>query len=142
MAFCRYCGNKIEDDARFCNNCGAKVEVEAPKAEPAPTYAYATKEEPKEEVSKGGAVTSMVFGIISTFTSIFCYVPFAFFIFTALSIVFISISNSKRNAYLNAGGTSNGFVGAAKATSIVGLVLTILFTIVGFIITVGLISEM
>lgn len=26
--FCKNCGHKLSDDAKFCSNCGTKVEVE------------------------------------------------------------------------------------------------------------------
>ena len=26
--FCKNCGHKLSDDAKFCSNCGAKVEAE------------------------------------------------------------------------------------------------------------------
>ncbi|MBQ7091899.1 MAG: zinc ribbon domain-containing protein [Clostridia bacterium] len=36
MAFCTYCGTKLDDNAKFCTGCGAKVEQAAPVQESAP----------------------------------------------------------------------------------------------------------
>ena len=27
MNFCRYCGSKLEEHAKFCTNCGKSIEV-------------------------------------------------------------------------------------------------------------------
>ncbi len=36
MAFCPYCGTKLEEGKRFCPNCG--TQIEAPAAPPAPSF--------------------------------------------------------------------------------------------------------
>ena len=42
MAYCEYCGQKIDDDAKFCSSCGAPVPRTEWSAEGAPaTYAAA-----------------------------------------------------------------------------------------------------
>lgn len=30
MAFCKYCGNRIEDNQVYCKNCGARIVDENP----------------------------------------------------------------------------------------------------------------
>lgn len=34
MAFCPYCGSKIEENAKFCTECGTKLDQPAPEKEP------------------------------------------------------------------------------------------------------------
>lgn len=39
MAYCQYCGTKLEDTARFCPNCGAARTGSTTQADPANTTA-------------------------------------------------------------------------------------------------------
>ena len=41
MAFCPYCGSKIEETANFCTDCGAKLTQPAPAQEVQPQPAPA-----------------------------------------------------------------------------------------------------
>ena len=43
MAFCKNCGNKLEDGVKFCGNCGTNVDCPTPAPIPAPTTAPVTR---------------------------------------------------------------------------------------------------
>ena len=39
--YCKYCGNNLDNDAKFCSSCGARVEeAEQPAAEEIASYVY------------------------------------------------------------------------------------------------------
>ena len=91
-----------------------------------------------QEVSKSSSIVSMVFGILAVSFSIFCYIPVVFFFFTAACIVFMCVSNSRRNAHLSYGLGDNGFSKAGKICTIVAIPLTAVFSFIGLIATFAL----
>ena len=57
MAFCSYCGTKLDENAKFCTACGAKAEQETPVQEPAPVQSY-TPSAADESVPVQGSYTA------------------------------------------------------------------------------------
>lgn len=133
MAYCTNCGNQLPEDASFCISCGTEVGGAPQNA----GYKYARPAE-KKEVSKGPAVSAMVFSIVSLITSIFCYIPVVFFIFAIISFIFIAVARSNRNSYVRMAGEENGFTRTANICTIVAIPLTIFFTILGIALTVAI----
>lgn len=142
--FCSNCGQKLEDSAVFCPSCGIKVAAEAtytatPAYEPAPTYAppvappleyYAQFESQKETNSedvkkkRSASISAMIFGILSI---CLFWVPI-------LGIVFALISKKKQKAANKIDvQCANGFLRAAKPTSTVGLIFSIIYSAVALI---------
>lgn len=98
--YCKYCGHKLEDGAKFCTNCGAQQEddttfepTEESKYEPT-VVAEATQEEEydfgataeteqpkqeeqKDEPKKDDHSNAVAFGIISFFVPILGFILFA-----------------------------------------------------------------
>lgn len=137
MAFCRFCGNKVNLEASFCDNCGAKIE----KSEtPNQTYTAEVISETKE-VSKKNSILSMIFSIIGIFFSIFAIYPFAGIVFMFVGVIFTALSKKRRKAYIAEAGCDNGFSRAGKIVSTVAIPLIIVFTIIGLVLTGVIISE-
>lgn len=156
---CASCGSEIDEGARFCPRCGTKTgegsKPEEARQEPSPVYnqpmqahapvrpvyeqpvyeppVNAPVEQKPKNVSKKNSILSMAFGIASVFCGLFSWYYICPFIFIAGSIIFGSLSNSKREAYLREAGEQNGFTRAGKITTIVSIPLTIVFGIIGIV---------
>lgn len=75
MAFCRYCGNRLEDGMKFCPSCGAKAE---PAAETAGNAGNSQTAPPPYTVGSGGYDTADI-----ERTKVICavsYIPMLFFL--------------------------------------------------------------
>lgn len=135
--FCAGCGKPLNENDAFCSGCGKKQGAE----EQVPTYSqpvYAPPVNPQPEqkpksVSKKNSVLSMAFGIASLFCGLFSWYYICPFIFIAGSIIFGSLSNSKREAYLKEAGEPNGFVRAGKITTTISIPVTIVLGIIGVV---------
>lgn len=87
--FCKYCGKKLEDDAKFCSNCGAKVEKE---------YDYSYQSAPKDETeyqdvnqkkpAKVWSVFAKVGRILGIVTISLCWLPYFAFIVSIPGVTF------------------------------------------------------
>lgn len=135
--FCTGCGKQLNENDAFCSSCGKKQGAQ----EQAPTYSQpvyaptvnATAEQKPKNVSKKNSILSMAFGIASVFCGLFSWYYICPFIFIAGSIIFGTLSNSKREEYLREAGEQNGFTRAGKITTIVSIPLTIVFGIIGIV---------
>ena len=135
MPYCRECGNMVNEGNAFCHECGAKLNSEAPKQdyyEPKSSYSY----EPEvPQVSKRNAVLSFVFGLINTELAIFALLPYACLFFFPACLIFSILGIKKANQYVAVGGPTNAFAIIGKILSIVTLVLTCVFFILGIVMT-------
>ncbi len=139
LNYCPYCGARVNDGANFCTSCGARLSEEKKVYQgtvSAPSGAYS---EPKKEVSKADSISSMVFGAMSPFFSIFCMFPFIGILFIGLTITFIVLAKSRRNRYVREAGEDNGFSRAGKITSTVAIPLTCFFSLYFLAFTLGII---
>ena len=80
MAYCRYCGNQIADDAKFCTTCGASQEQDAGKTAEQSTQAEfgAATQPPRYEPLVMPASGTMKVGYLvwSILNILFCCLPF------------------------------------------------------------------
>ncbi|MBQ7906677.1 MAG: zinc ribbon domain-containing protein [Clostridia bacterium] len=132
---CKGCGQKLAEGTRFCPSCGTKAQETQGQEPPRPAQQPASEQpasEPKA-VSKKNSILSMAFGIASVFCGLFSWYYICPFIFIAGSIIFGSLSNSKREAYIREAGEPNGFTKAGKITTTVSIPVTIVFGIIGVV---------
>ena len=120
--YCPHCGARVEQGANFCTACGS------PLKEGKLAY-QGTASNSVNPASKELSIASMVYAAISPLFAIFSMIPFLGFIFIALSITFISLAKSKRNAYVRLAGKDNGFSRAGKIVSTVAIPITCFFSI-------------
>lgn len=149
MRYCSNCGALNETDAKFCSNCGKPLTQIAGNTEETANNNYQqiynyTQEAPKSENTvsepapvkgKVFGILSFVFGIVSTvlsFIALFPLVGQVFgFLYLAMAIVGLVFSGKSDYRLAKPG----------KILCIVGIVLSGLFLILGFIILCGGILE-
>lgn len=157
---CVTCGRELDEGAKFCPQCGTKTGESSSPAEPRqesnpvynqpmqphapvrpvyeqPVYTPPVNEQSVQKprnVSKKNSVLSMAFGIASLFCGLFSWYYICPFIFIAGSIIFGSLSNSKREAYIREAGEQNGFTRAGKITTTISIPVTIVLGIIGVIV--------
>lgn len=148
--FCPNCGEAVEADARFCIKCGNALEAQEPEqapvveekpvAEATPTYNYYqdAQEAPKAPVSKKNSIISMVFGLVSLEVGAMAIMPIYVFMFLPIAIVFSILGMKKSGQYTTEAGAPNAFSRVGKITSIIALPLSIVFGIIGLILTIAL----
>ena len=131
--FCVKCGTKLSDGSNFCGICGAPVETvvnEAPTIEETPVEEAPVEEvtapDPERESLKAKAASDALrWGILS--------VVFGMegFLVTFLGIIFATKGFKKADwfAYLN-NGTLSGKAKTGRILSKVGLILSIVMTVV------------
>ncbi len=149
MRYCSNCGALNETEANFCSNCGKPVNQITEHMEGntnnnyQPIYSYTqgtpqaanTVPEPAPVKGKVFGILSFVFGIVSTVLSFIALFPlvgqiFGFF-YLAMAIVGLVFSGKSDFRLAKPG----------KILCIVGIVLSGLFLILGFIILFGGILE-
>lgn len=136
MAYCINCGHCLEQDSKFCSQCGKETVYE--QGENTGTYSGYTAPLPQQKPSIGSSIASMVFAILSLEMSIFCYIPVVFFVFTAISVAFICVARGQRNQYVSLAGKENVFTKVANICSIIAIPTTVIFSMVGFALTLAM----
>ena len=117
MKVCPTCGAQLADNTKFCVNCGTKIDEPAPAqvaqpVQPAPVQYQQTQQ------SAGPQPNILVFGILSlVFGGI-------------VGIILASIGRKKGKAYVAAGGTLTGASKVGFILCKVGLILSIISTVV------------
>lgn len=145
--FCESCGSQVPDGQAFCSNCGKPVAQPAaqpvqpvqqyaqpvqpvaaqpvytqPVAQPQPvvqvqpTPVVVVQQQPAKR-GNGMATAGLVFGIL---TLVFCWVPFLNWFLGLLGLIFSIVGVARKNV-------------GGKGAAIAGLILTILGSIIGFI---------
>ena len=144
--FCESCGSQVPDGQAFCSNCGKPVaQPVQPAAQPVqPVQQYAqpvaqpvytqpvAQPQPVVQVQpapvvvvqqqpakrgNGMATAGLVFGIL---TLVFCWIPFLNWFLGLLGLIFSIVGVARKNV-------------GGKGAAIAGLILTILGSIIGFI---------
>ena len=135
--FCRECGTKNEDDAKFCRNCGLPIvpieetvadgqpgaaqqagpQTGMPYGQPGPQAAYAAQGNMTKPTS-ASAVLSLIFGIISV---VFCF-TIVFSIGFGIAAIILSVTDRKKNG-------SSGLTIAGLVLGIIGISLALLIVI-------------
>ena len=152
--FCKFCGNQLDDDAKFCSKCGKLVSAETnenkkepetvvisdefgnPTASynaPAQSYSQPAYQQPySAPVSENSAARDsdgksiLVFGILGV--AFACSVYFAF-----LGIIFSLTARVKLKKYLNNYGETRGTATVGKYLSLGGLIGSIVMTVISVI---------
>lgn len=124
--FCKFCGNNLDDDAKFCTKCGKLVGDSSEKYnEPNERYSAETEAVRNDlagSILKFG-IMGLAFGVCSFFLSF-------------LGIIFSAIAKSKAKEYELAYGSTTGKATVGKNLATGGLIASIIFTaIVAFYFT-------
>lgn len=157
--FCKFCGNQLDDDAKFCSKCGKLVSAETnenkketetvvisdeygnPTASynaPAQSYsqpAYQPYSAPVNENSTArdsDGKSILVFGILGV--AFACSVYFAF-----LGMIFSIIARVKLRRYLNNYGETRGTATVGKYLSLGGLIGSIVMTVISVVLIVSVV---
>lgn len=139
---CKSCGYENAEGSIFCANCGASME--APVAPVVDTYV----EQPVEVVApkkKSDAMTiiALILGIVglvfSTICSCLCgclgSIPAIIMCITGLILGIVALTKSKKN------GEKNGMALTAIILSGVGILMTIIFALIGGAISAAIMGE-
>lgn len=127
MAFCKQCGNELENGAKFCPKCGAAVETSTEvqsTVSVTPEVKHPTNEKIKsEEAGHGLAIGSLVCGIIGVVMWFFGYTCIVSVVLGIVGLVLAG--NAKKE-------------GNAEGIRTAGFVISLIALIVGIIITIYL----
>lgn len=138
MAFCKHCGNQIEDNAAFCGVCGQAQNAAEPQA---PVYqapvqpqqpVYVAPQAPVNPYAqpvvpgKGLGVASMVLGIVSLV--LFC----VWYLAIPCAIIGAALGGVAQSK-AKAAGVKNGMAVAGITCSCIALGVAILFLLLGII---------
>jgi uncharacterized membrane protein YvbJ len=165
--YCKNCFATLEDDAKFCTACGAPVENES-KVEEKPAQPklsdedierilaqkeaemaaqnpqrndYYQENKPNPEVSKKNSIISMIFGIISLEFAATAIMPIYAIIFMAVGIVFSVLAKRKSTQYIEEAGAPNAFTKVGRITATIAIPVSIVFGVIGLILTIALLLE-
>ncbi len=124
MAYCRKCGNELQDGVRFCPKCGASTEENQAEGQNTSPHnasvkpAYQDRKPAKD--GHGQALGSLLCGIIGL---VLCFFGYSCIVSVILGIVGIVLSgNARKN-------------GNEEAIRTAGFVLSLLALILGAVIT-------
>lgn len=168
--YCKSCFATVQDDAKFCTACGAPIEEEpkeeakeeeAPKytdadierilaqkeaelqAKQEPKYDYYQSDapQPKPEVSKKNSIISMIFGLVALEFAVTSIIPIYAIVFMVVGIVFSVLAKRKSTQYIEEAGAPNAFTKVGRITATIALPVSIVFGVIGLILTIALFLE-
>ena len=127
--FCTKCGGSIPEGSAFCPNCGEPVAQAAPQQpqyqqsvyqQPQPQYQQPVYQQPayQQTANVGAQPNLLVFGILSL------VIPFI------VGIILGAVGRSKGKAYIAQGGQLTGASKVGFILCKVGLILSIIFTVI------------
>ena len=145
--FCKYCGTKLDDDAKFCPRCGANLLNNAtPHTSPAATevgsdvpphvspvateVAYGVVEDKPPKVWSVFALISKIVGIVCLVGAFIPFLNYIVFSFGIAGIVFGCLGRKARNPAAD-NNCKIGF-GLSVAAVAVSLVMIVVYSIVLF----------
>lgn len=131
MAFCKYCGNEIPDEAKFCPSCGAsQAEAEEQKTEQQNSefVGYEPLFYPPSGKLKIGY---LVWSILNMFLSVFCCFPFVLPL-AIVGLVMTVTAQDARTAQEEERklGAARGWNLAATITSVSAYVIAIAYVLI------------
>ena len=133
---CKYCGQELEENARFCSTCGKLVAHEAeetapPQEESRELVAVAAAAAPQEDAERDARGKSIL---------TYAIIGLAFantFYFAFIGIIFSAIARTKLKQYLALYTETQGTATVGKYLSLAGLITSIVLTgILGFVLIV------
>ena len=153
MAFCKHCGNQIEDNAAFCGVCGQAQNTVEPQVQEAPVYTQPQAQAPVYQApvyqapvqqpvyvapqvpvapakpvipAKGMGIAAMVLGILSL--AMFCF----WYLAIPCAIVGAALGGVAQSK-AKAAGVKNGMAVAGITCSCIALGIAVLFLLLGII---------
>lgn len=128
--YCKNCGNKFEDGAKFCTSCGASVEA---PVEEAPVYTIEdAMPDPLEEEKGDAGRRILTLGICSlAFVSTF--------ICSLVGLILAVVCRGKIRNYEEKFGPVSGIAKVGKGLSLGGLISGIVMTVFATIYIIGII---
>ena len=127
--FCKNCGSKIEDGARFCPSCGTAVESAAPVTPAAEPVAQPVQAPVQEPVYVAPAPAPVQAPDNSTSVLVMGILAVALCEFGILGIIFGAIGLGKAKAFLLSHGILFGKAKVGRILSKVGLIVGIIMTV-------------
>ena len=166
--YCKYCGSKVEDEARFCAKCGKLVEPDTKRDDlfEEQVYVDPIKEKEKDDLS-GKALTfaiwSLVFSFISSvvflcvasegwllpllygferedITLIVAFYSTISLVFPILGCIFSAVAKQKVDLYVEKFGDTKGRVSVGKGLRIPAKIFNIIMIVLNAIMIVVLFS--
>jgi hypothetical protein len=153
--YCKYCGNKLDEQATFCSKCGKRVEEEI-DAFDQPVFKNTEEEDQKSKLGSpilGFGITSMIFAFISfilsscalsiaaiAFEGIIIYSALTV-MFPILGVIFAAESRSRAKEYKMVFGETNGKATVGKNIALPALIINIVslgLYILAILISMGL----
>ena len=96
---------------------------------------------PNPEVSKKNSIISMIFGLLSLEFAATAITPIMGFVFLICAIVFSVIAKRKSTQYIDEAGAQNAFTKVGRITATIAIPVSIVFGVIGLILTVALFLE-
>ena len=114
--YCKYCGNNLENEAKFCSSCGARVENVTVDAEQIASYVYDDfMPDPYEEEKSSLARKILTLGI--------CSLAFAItFWFSLVGWILAVVCRGKIREYEERFGPVSGMAKVGRGLSLGGLI--------------------
>ena len=120
--YCKYCGNNLENEAKFCSSCGARVENVTVDAEQIASYVYDDfMPDPYEEAKSSLARKILTLGI--------CSLAFAItFWFSLVGWILAVVCRGRIREYEERFGPVSGMAKVGRGLSLGGLIAGICLT--------------
>lgn len=120
--YCKYCGNDLDNEAKFCSSCGARVDSEPVVAEEISSYVYDDLQpDPFEEAKSSLARKILTLGI--------CSVAFTVsFWFSLVGWILAVVCRGKIREYEAHFGPVSGMAKVGRGLSLGGLIGGIVIT--------------
>ena len=133
--YCKYCGNNLDNDAKFCSSCGARVEeAEQPAAEEIASYVYDdVMPDPYEEAKSSAGRSILALGICSLAFTLTFY-------FALVGWILAAVCRGKIRDYEMRFGPVSGPAKVGRGLSLGGLIGGIIFTVLVTILFIAIIA--
>lgn len=135
--YCKHCGSRLDDDARFCPNCGASVQKEESEftATELPKAAYEPIEEKPAKVWSVFALLGKILGIVCFVAS---FIPWINWISLEVGVIGIVFSCLGRKAKTE---EADSNCSTGLKFSIAAVILSLILGIVYYVLFLGALAD-